>query len=164
MINFLKRQLRHDAHPLVQFMKYGFVGGLATGINIVLAFWFGWKVFPCLRPDDWLVRLLGIPVVTPEESIRWLYAAYCSAIGFVFSNVMCYILNRLFVFKPGRHRVAVEFTLFFGVSGISWAIGTAIQSWLINGYQIQTSTAIAFNILIALLINYTMRKFVIFKG
>jgi len=164
MLKTIQKQLGHDVHPVVQFIKYGFIGGLATGISIVVTFYLGWKVLPCLRPDDWLVTLLGMTVVPPDESQRWILAAVCSGIGFVISNIVCYILNRLFVFKPGRHRMAVEFILFFGVSGLSWAIGTTIQSVLIKGYGIQTSTAIVINILVALLINYTMRKYVIFKG
>jgi putative flippase GtrA len=78
--------------------------------------------------------------------------------------VLCYILNRLFVFKPGRHRWVVEFLLFFSVSGVSAALGTALQSVLIGRYGIETTPAFGANILCALLINYAMRKFVIFKG
>jgi len=164
MIKQLKRQLGHDVHPMVQFVKYGVIGGLATGISVVVTFYLGWKVLPCLTEGDWLVQKLGLAVVPPEESIRWLRAAYCSGIGFVISNVVCYILNRLFVFQPGRHHVVVEFTLFFGVSGLSWLFGTSMQSGLIKYYGMQTSGAIAINILCALFINFAMRKFVIFKG
>ena len=164
MIKFLKQQLGHDVHPMVQFIKYGFVGGLATGINIIVTFYLGWRFFPCLTENDSLVRLFGLTVVPPEESVRWLRAAYCSAIGFVISNTVCYVLNRWFVFKPGRHRMAVEFVLFFGVSGLSWAIGTVLQSVLIKFYGIESSAAIGLNIICAVLINYALRKFVVFKG
>ena len=85
-------------------------------------------------------------------------------IGFVTSNIFCYILNRLFVFKPGRHHVLVEFLLFFAVSGISAALGTAIQTLMITQYGVQTTFAFGANIICALVINYAMRKFVIFKG
>lgn len=164
MIKLLKQQLGHDAHPVVQFIKYGFIGGFATGINMLVFFLLGWKLLPCLKPDDWLVRLFGLAVVTPEESTRWLSALYCNAAGFVVSNSVCYVLNRLFVFKPGRHRMMLEFALFFAVSGISWGIGVGIQTGLIRYGGIQTSTAFAANILCALLINYATRKFFIFKG
>ena len=164
MINFLKRQLGHDAHPFVQFMKYGFVGGLATGISIVVFYALSWTLLPCLTQDDIMVRLLGLTVEPVTEAVRKWNAFFCSGIGFVISNVICYILNRLFVFRPGRHRMAKEFILFFGVSGLSWAIGATIQTKLIAVWEIQTTLAFAVNILVALLINYAMRKYVIFKG
>jgi len=164
MINFLKRQLGHDVHPMVQFIKYGFVGGLATGINIIVTFYLGWRLFPCLTEGDSLVKLFDMTIVPVDESIRWIRALYCSAIGFVISNTVCYILNRWFVFKPGRHHVVLEFVLFFGVSGLSWAIGTALQSVLIKFYGTETSSAIVLNIICAVLINYALRKFFVFKG
>jgi len=164
MIKMLKQQLGHDVHPAVQFIKYGIIGGFATGLNMAIVFVLGWKVFPCLTHEDWFVKLLGLAVVPPDEHIRWLPSAYCSTIGFVVSNAVCYILNRLFVFKPGRHGVVKECALFFAVSGVSWAIGTLIQSVLIKHYGIQFSIAFLANIFTSLLINYAMRKFVVFKG
>ena len=164
MIYDLKRQLGHDAHPVVQFIKYGFVGGLATGISIVVFYALSWTFLPCLTPDDIMVRLLGLTVEPITEAVRKWNAFFCSGIGFVISNVICYILNRLFVFRPGRHHVVKEFLLFFGVSGLSWAIGVGIQTKLIAFWGVQTTLAFAANILVALLINYAMRKYVIFKG
>ena len=164
MINQLKRQLGHDVHPMVQFIKYGVIGGLSTGISVVVTFYLCWKVIPCLTENDPLVRLLRITVVPPDESVRGLSSVYCNGIGFVVSNAVCYILNRLFVFKPGRHHIVVEFLLFFGVSGLSWGFGTSMQYGLIEYYGMQTSGAIFINILCALFVNFAMRKFVIFKG
>ncbi|MCL1920447.1 MAG: GtrA family protein [Kiritimatiellaeota bacterium] len=164
MITKLKRQLGHDVHPVVQFIKYGFVGGMATGINILVFFALGWTLLPCLTEDDIMVKLLGLTVEPVTEAARQWNAGFCSGAGFVVSNTVCYILNRLFVFKPGRHSMMKEFALFFAVSGVSWAIGTAIQTQLIAAWKIQTSIAFGTNIFTALLINYAMRKFVIFKG
>ncbi|MCL1920760.1 MAG: GtrA family protein [Kiritimatiellaeota bacterium] len=164
MIKFLKQQLGHDAHPVAQFIKYGFVGGLATGINIAVFFVLGWTLLPCLTEDDIMVKLLGLAVEPVTEAVRKWNAGFCSGVGFVVSNTVCYILNRLFVFKPGRHGVVKECALFFAVSGVSWGIGTAIQTQLIAAWGVQTSLAFGANIFTALLINYAMRKFVIFKG
>lgn len=164
MIHLLKKHLSHDAHPLVQFIKYGIVGGLSTGISIVTFFLIGWFFLPCLTQDDITVRLLGLTAPAISQSTRAWNAGISNAIGFVLSNVVCYILNRLFVFKPGKHRWLVEFLLFFAVSGVSWAIGTTIQTLLITYQGMQTTLAFGANIACALLINYAMRKFVIFKG
>ena len=164
MIDNIKKLLGHDTHPLVQFIKYGIVGGMATAIHIVTFFLCGWFFLPCLTQDDITVKLLGLTVPVITESTRAWNAGICTGTGFVTSNIFCYILNRLFVFKPGRHHVLVEFLLFFAVSGISAALGTAIQTILITQYGVQTTFAFGANIICALVINYAMRKFVIFKG
>ena len=164
MIAHIKKQLGHDAHPLVQFLKYGIVGGMATATHIVFFFLCGWFFLPCLTQDDIVIRVLGLTVPAISENTRAWNAGLCNALGFVVSNTLCYILNRLFVFRPGKHHWVVEFLLFFAVSGISMVIGTAIQTFLITQQGVQTTLAFGANIVCALFINYAMRKFVIFKG
>ena len=44
------------------------------------------------------------------------------------------------------------------------AIGTSIMGFLIRYYGMQTTYAFAANIVSAVMINYAMRKFYIFKG
>ncbi len=164
MLTALKKHLSHDAHPLVQFLKYGIAGGMATAAHIVTFFACGWFLLPCLTQDDIVVKLLGLAAPAISENARAWHAGVCNAIAFAVSNTFCYFLNRLFVFKPGRHHWVIEFLLFFGVSGISMVIGTAIQTFLITHHGLQTTFAFGANIVCALLINYAMRKFVIFKG
>jgi putative flippase GtrA len=164
MLTLIKKHLRHDAHPLVQFIKYGIAGGLSTATHIGIFFLCGWFLLPCLTQDDITVRLLGLTAPAISEAARAWNAGFCNAIGFAVANTLCYFLNRLFVFKPGRHHWVLEFLLFFAVSGISMAIGTAIQTFLITHQGVQTTLAFGANIVCSLLINYAMRKFVIFKG
>ncbi len=164
MIDTLKKHLSHDAHPLVQFIKYGVVGGMSTAVHMVVFFVCGWFLFPCLGESDIFVKLLGLSAPEIDETVRATRAVYSNAMAFLVSNTFCYILNTLFVFKPGRHHRAVEFILFFGVSGISMAIGTAIQTVLIARFAMQTTLAFVSNLISSLLINYTMRKFFIFQN
>jgi putative flippase GtrA len=164
MKSFIKKQLSHDVHPLVQFIKYGIVGGMATGVHILTFFFFAWQLFPCLTANDITVRLLGLSVEPMTEAIRAWNATLCNLCGFCTSNLFCYLLNRLFVFKPGKHHIFVEFLLFFGVSSISLVFATALQDQLIRHYSIQTTLAFGANILCALLVNYATRKFFIFKS
>jgi putative flippase GtrA len=156
--------LRHDVHPVVQFIKYGIVGGMATAVHIVTFFLCGWFLLPCLTQNDIAVRLLGLTAPAVSETVRAWHAIYCNAIAFTLSNTVCYLLNRLFVFKPGRHHWALEFLFFFGASGVSLAIGTGIQTFLITHHGMQTTYAFGANLVSALLINFAMRKYVIFKG
>jgi len=164
MIALIKKHLRHDAHPAVQFIKYGIAGGMATATHIVTFFLFGFFLLPCLTQTDITVKLLGLTAPAISEATRAWNAGFCNALAFLVSNTLCYVLNRLFVFKPGRHHWTLEFLLFFAVSGVSMVIGTAIQTFLITHQGLQTTTAFGANIVCALFINYAMRKFVIFKG
>ena len=119
--------LSHDAGPVAQFIKYAFVGGLATGVNIFAFFLAGWFLYPCLTEDDILVRLLrrfrpGLKVPEAVNRSRAANAIRCNIIAFFFSNTFCYILNRLFVFQPGHHSLWLEALLFFAVSAFSTCV------------------------------------------
>jgi putative flippase GtrA len=164
MIDKIKELLKHDTHPAIQFIKYIMAGGTATAVHIMIFFLCGWFLLPCITQDDILVKLFGLTAPEIADGVRKWRAASCNGIAFFISNTLCYFLNILFVFKPGKHNRIVEFLLFFVVSGISMIIGTAIQTFLIGHYQMQTTFAFVANILSALVINFAMRKFFIFKG
>jgi len=164
MINFLKRQLGHDAHPMMQFIKYGVIGVMVTAFHTAIFYVAGYLFFPCFKPDDIVFAKLEISVTAISEETRMVNAAICNAIGFIPANVTCYILNRLFVFKSGRHHCVVEFLLFFSIAALCIVIATATQSALIKYLHMQTTFAFLINITISLVINFAMRKFVIFKG
>ncbi|HOU21599.1 MAG TPA: GtrA family protein, partial [Kiritimatiellia bacterium] len=87
-----------------------------------------------------------------------------NVLAFFVSNTVCYIINRLFVFRPGRHHIVLEFLLFLAVSAISMAVGTTLMGVLIKQFGMQTTYAFGANILSSLAINYVMRKFFVFKG
>jgi len=164
MINFLKRQLGHDAHPMMQFIKYGIIGVMVTALNIIIFYLAGYLLFPCFKPDDIVFEILGLSVIPISEETRAFNAIICNVIGFIPANIICYILNRLFVFKSGRHYWVIEFLLFFSIAALCVVIATATQTALIMYLHMQTTFAFLINITISLVINFAMRKFVVFKG
>ena len=153
-----------SAHPVVQFCKYAFVGGLATLVHIVSFSFFAWKVFPCVGPNDLVVRLFALEAPVIDEAIRARLATQANACAWVLSNGFCYALNRAFVFKPGRLRPWAEFLAFSAVGGFSTAIGTSVMAWLVAALGMQTSVAFVANLVSSLAFNYVLRKFFIFKG
>jgi putative flippase GtrA len=164
-MNLLKQFLSKDAGHVVQFIKYGIAGGLATLTQIVVFFALGWRLLPCLTDDDIMVKLLGIaPSAIGAGDSRALNAAIANALAFILANGVAYLLNVLFVFKAGKHHWLVEILLFYAVSGIAMVIGTALQTLLIARYGIMTTFAFSAYMVSALLINYAMRKFFIFHG
>ena len=153
-----------EAHPIIQFIKYGVVGGISTAIHIFTFFLVGWFLFPCITDNDIVVRLLRLRAPEHNESRRAINAVFSNACAFLVSNTVCFILNRIFVFQPGKHHIIVEFLLFFVVSGIAIVLGTMIMKVLISRFKMQTSIAFSANLFTSLMLNYVLRKFLIFNG
>ena len=156
--------LSHDAPPFVQFVKYGLAGGVATATHILTFFAAGFLLFPCVTADDPLVKLFGLAAPLVDETLRARNAVFSNLVAFMVSNTVCYIINRMFVFTPGRHHVVIEFLLFLAVSAVSMTVGTTLMGLLIRNFGIQTTYAFGANILSSLAINYLMRKYFVFKG
>lgn len=153
---------RNHGH-LVQFIKYGIAGSVATAVHLSLIFLFSWKILPALKTDDPTARLLHIAPSPISDSLRALHAGINNAIAFMVSNFVVYWINIYWVFEPGRHSFWKEIGLFYAVAGASVAIGIGLQSLLIAGFGISTTSAVAVMILVCLMINYVMRKYFIFK-
>jgi putative flippase GtrA len=87
-----------------------------------------------------------------------------NVIAFLFSNMVAYLINSFWVFERGRHSLLVEVVLFYLVSGISMAIGTVLMGLLIRRLHLLTTFAFGANLVSAVMINYVMRKYLIFLG
>lgn len=150
----------------IQFIKYGLSGAAATCVHLLVFYIMAIWVLPALTATDPVFKVLkvDVPVVDVDTLIRAKRAAWDNGVAFVISNFTAYVLNVLFVFKAGRHHWAVEIGLFYLVSGVSLLIGTLLQSALIAKLGLSTTLAFGANMVSSLMINYAMRKFVIFKG
>ncbi len=138
--------LSNEAGPLAQFIKYGIVGVMATCVQTGIFYVLAATCLKCLTADDWAVKLLGLPSVafTGDEAwyaSRGMLASAATAIGFVVANVFCWLMNRWFVFKPGKFRWYVEL-----------------------GFGLMTTLAVVVEVVVSFLVNFFIRKFVIFKG
>ncbi len=156
--------LSHDAGPFWQFVKYGAIGALATAVQAVAFYTLAATALRCLTPDDVAVRLLGLPAASVPESVRALRFAAATALGFAVSNVLCWLLNRAFVFRAGRYRWWTELALFLLVSGTAMALATALSGFLIASCGLMTTLAVLVEVAVSFFFNFILRKFVIFKG
>lgn len=164
MRSFLKQFKGHEHGPLVQFIKYGIGGGIATVVHITIFYLAAAFVLPALTADDIAVRLLGLPSAELGDAIRARHTVADNFIAFIFSNLSAYLVNIYWVFEPGRHSKRVEIALFYAVSGTSIAVGSGIAWVLVNKFGLTTTVAFSANIFASVMINYVMRKFVVFKG
>lgn len=164
MPDFLQQFFEHDAGPLVQFIKYAIGGGIATGVDIMVFYLVAWKFLPALREDDPVVVRLGLKVRPVTEAQRGSRFITITIIAFMFSNLTAYLINIYWVFEPGRHAWYLELLLFYAVSGISIAIGTAVGWIMIKWFHLSTTASYVSKLIASLMINFICRKFIIFKG
>ena len=149
---------------LWQIAKYGAIGVLATIVNVIVAELCAAYVWPCLSPTDPFVRFLGFASSSVPDAERARLAVLCNFVGFFVANVICWILNRKFVFKPGRHHWVMEWLYFLAGSGFAIACGSVAIWCFVRFLGMQTTYSFAINVLVSVAINFVVRKFFVFKG
>ena len=147
-----------------QFVKYGAVGVAATYVQTGVFYLLGATCLGCLGADDVAVRFLGLPPTDVGDAARALRFAVATGVGFVAANVFCWLMNRAFVFRPGKFRWHVEFAMFFGAATVATLVALGLSSALIRWCGLMTSLAVALEIVVSFLVNFFVRKFFIFKG
>lgn len=163
-MNAIASFLGNDSGNLIQFIKYGISGCVATAIHITIFHLLAWKVFIALQAEDWFVKVFNLPIEELDDATRSRNSMLSNATAFLVSNLAAYLINIYWVFVPGRYHWIVEIALFYLVSGVAIVIGTSIMGVLIRRFGMLTTYAFTSNLFAALMINYAMRKFFIFNG
>ena len=163
-MNFVDQLSAYEAANILQFIKYGISGAIATATHILIFHLVAWKWFFALQANDWFVRLFNLPIRELDDNTRARNSMKGNGVAFMISNLVAYLLNIYWVFVPGRYYWMIEIGLFYLVSGAAIVMGTALMGLLIRRFGVLTTYAFGANILAALMINYAMRKFFIFNG
>lgn len=163
-MNAIASFLGNDSGNLIQFIKYGISGCVATAIHITIFHLLAWKVFIALQAEDWFVKVFNLPIEELDDATRSRNSMLSNATAFLVSNLAAYLINIYWVFVPGRYHWIVEIALFYLVSGVAIVIGTSIMGVLIRRFGMLTTYAFTSNLFAALMINYAVRKFFIFNG
>ena len=153
----LERIRAHDVPGLVQFVIYGICGALATVVFLGTVFILSKTLIPAYEH----MQVNGVEI---SDGVRSWNLLINNCIGFALANVVAYITNVMFVFKPGRHHPAKEFALFTLVSGVSFSISQIAGPWLIKEYGVPTNVAILTNLVASMLLNFAARKMFVFKS
>ena len=169
MIDCLRKILSHDSGPFWQFVKYGAIGVMATLVQTGVFYVLASTCFRCLTSDDVAVRYLGLPAAVFSGDDAWyvsrgMLASYATAVGFFLANVFCWLMNRRFVFRPGKFRWYVEFGMFFGTSTVATLIALGTMKVLIDSFGMMTTFAVVVEVVVSFFVNFFVRKFFIFKG
>lgn len=108
--------LSRDAHPALQFLKYGLCGVAAAlahnGVMVLLSV----TLFPAAKG-----ALMDGQAIS--EALRSHHLVLNNALSWPFGTAVAYWLNILFVFTPGRHGRVIELLLFAGISALSFFPG-----------------------------------------
>jgi putative flippase GtrA len=153
----LTRVRNRDVPPFVQFMVYATCGVIATVIHQGLVAVLSFTAFPALKG-------MVVDGVALTEEVRKHNLLLNNILAFPFGAVAAYFTNILFVFTPGRHSKLKEMALFFGVAACGFFPGLWVIDFLVGRYQVPSSVAQLAFVFTSFMVNYAMRKFVIFKG
>ena len=165
MIGRLKNILSHDSGPFWQFVKYGAIGVMATLVQTGVFYLLATTCLKCLKADDVAVEYLGLAAASGlTDGVRAFRFAAATSVGFVFANVFCWLMNRWFVFRPGKFSWYVEFGMFIGASTVATVIALGVSSALISWCGLMTTLAVVIEVVVSFLVNFFVRKFFIFKG
>ncbi len=142
--------LSREAPFLIQFGKYGVCGVLSVIVFFIIVF-LGESLFP----ESFGQELHG--------NLRARNIALLHLAAFLPSNFTAYALNRWLVFTPGRHSARKELILFTAVSFLSFALGEFLPFWLIKNANVPTFVVHLSFVLSSALVNFGVRKFLVFE-
>ncbi len=157
--------LRRKDNSFTQFVKYVFCGGTSVVIDTLTFYLLAWLVFPCMRASDPVARFIEyigfeVQAATEEELARNFLII--KAICFVVSNSVVYLLNVWFVFEGGRHKRPMEVILFFGASLFQFVF-IWLGRVLISDFGWEVTYSNISMLVLGVIMNYFVRKFVVFK-
>ncbi len=148
--------LRRDAHPFLQFVKYGLAGVVAAlahnGLVLVLTL----TVLPAGKG-----MLIDGQVL--DEVVRNRHLLWANTLAWPVGTVVAYVMNTTFVFTPGRHSKLVEAGLFALVGALGFFPGLLVVDWLAGHLGLPSTVAQLGFILTSVAVNFLCRKFLIFK-
>jgi putative flippase GtrA len=153
----VQRLREHNVPGLIQFAVYGIFGTLSTVIYMATSLFLSYKVIPAM--GGMIVN--GAPIT---DSRRARNALINNCIAFLVANAFAYTTNIMFVFKPGLHGPVMQFLLFTAGSGTSFLLSQFAGPYLIKRFGLPTQVALVTNVIASMLMNFAIRKFIVFKS
>lgn len=153
----LTRIRERNVPGLIQFGVYSMCGGLATVVFLGTVIILSKTLIPAYEG-----MIVDGKAITDDLRATNLFINNC--IAFFLANIVAYVTNIMFVFKPGRHHPVMEFLYFTLVSGVAFGISQIAGPWLIHKFGVPTNVAILTNLVTSMLLNFAGRKFFVFKG
>lgn len=153
----LARVRGRNVPALIQFSVYAMCGLMATVVHNGLVVWLSLTLLPAGKD-------MVVDGVLLAESVRKTNLLINNTISFPIGCIVAYFTNILFVFTPGKHSRIKELLLFFGVAACGFFPGLWVIDFLVGRYNVPSIFAQCAFVITSFLVNFFMRKFVIFKG
>lgn len=150
----------------MQFVKYLFCGGLSFVADVVVFYLMAWIVLPSLRLDDLfgvLIGWFGGSIQPVDETLLLRHYYINKVVAFLASNTVAYVTNVLFVFSSTQRRRSEELILFYLFAILSFIVFTWLGGELIARFGWQVTISNFFVFICATMINFIMRKKLVFK-
>lgn len=133
-----------------QWVRYLIAGAFTALVDLFGFYLLATFVLPC----D------GIVI---SDIVRSRHFAVDKSIAFSIANAVSYWINSRWVFDQGRHHQTTEAILFFGVSLLSYFSGLQFGRFLMTTFNMPSLLAAVVCIGLATVMNYTIRKTMVFR-
>ncbi len=148
-MNQVQRFFENKSQPFVQFIKYAMAGAVGTGIHFI--------IFSTLNETL-------LPADLSQEGVQRGWNFFWSfTIAFGLANIVGYMLNRRWVFQPGRHSPLMEISLFYFFAVAAFLLGTPLGAYLVAKFPLNEYLVYLMVLVSSILINFLGRKFVVFQ-
>ena len=150
-----------------QFIRYALVGLASLVVHYAAFLIASFFLFQAFGPEDKIIQLLNVTVGSIDTDKRSLnYFIDYFLIGFTIATVVNYYLSVKFVFEGGKYKKQTEILLFIATNAIVQGFVSllAYTSIKLFGDHAPSSILSAFSIVFSVIINFIVRKKVIFKS
>lgn len=107
-----------------------------------------------------VIEFIILIVLVEKFSINYLIANFFS---FMFTNLVNYLLSRLWVFGKSNKRIRHEVLLFFSTAMVGLIINQIIMWILVDRYQLNYKLVKFIAIVIVVIWNFWSKKFLVFS-
>lgn len=145
----VQRFIENKSQTSVQFVKYAIAGAIGTAIHFA--------IFTLLNET-------ALPAnISREGAERGWNFFWAFTIAFFLANIVGYIINRRWVFQPGRHSRLVEISLFYFLALTAFLLGTPLGAYLVAKFPLNEYLVYLLVTISSALVNFLGRKFLVFK-
>lgn len=141
--------MENKSQTSVQFAKYAMAGAIGTATHFAIFTLLNETVLPAN--------------ISQEGAERGWNFFWAFTIAFFLANIVAYVINRRWVFQPGRHGRLVEIGLFYFLALTAFLLGTPLGAYLVAKFPLNEYFVYVLVTISSALVNFLGRKFLVFK-
>ena len=147
-MNKIRKLAENKSHTPLQFLKYSLAGAIASGTYLA-----------CFALLNETVLPAGIEQMGSSRGWNFFFS---STVAFSAATIVAYIINQAWVFQPGRHSRAKEFTLFYLIASVAFLAGTPLGSVVVAYFSVNEYAVFILVVGLSAMVNFVGRKYWVF--